>query len=317
MTDDAMTTISVVTPVYGCGANLPTLHQRLIEVLTPITQDFEIIMVNDASLDHAWAAIEQICAQDARVKGVSLSRNFGQHPAITAGLSQASGEWIVVMDCDMQDVPAEIPRFIEKARQGYDLVLGKRAMRKDSWIKRNSSIQFYKLLSYLTETHLDPGIANFGIYHRKVIQAVLKMGDPIRFFPAMAQWVGFASATIDIEHGDRFGGSSSYSWRSLFKLASNVIITFSNKPLRIIVNAGFFVSASALVYASYIIWKALVGGTAVPGWSSVIVSVWFLSGLHMVVAGIVGVYVGKVFDASKNRPMFIVDKTINLIGGNQ
>lgn len=312
-----MTTISIVTPVYACGAILATLHQRLVEALTPVTQDFEIIMVNDASPDSAWATIKEICAQDSRVKGVSLSRNFGQHPAIMAGLSQATGEWIVVMDCDMQDAPEEIPRFFEKALQGYDLVLGKRAMRKDSWIKRQSSIQFYKLLSYLTETHLDPGIANFGIYHRKVIEAILEMGDPIRFFPAMAQWVGFKSATIDVEHGERFGGSSSYSWRSLFKLASNVIITFSNKPLRIIINAGFLVSALALVYAAYIVWKVLVIGSPVPGWSSVIVSVWFLSGLHIVVAGIVGVYVGKVFDASKKRPIYIFDETINLTGKKQ
>ena len=164
----------------------------------------------------------------------------------------------------------------------------------------------------MTDTHLDSGIANFGIYHKKVIRSVLSMGDPIRFFPAMAQWVGFASAIIEIKHGERFAGPSSYSWRKLFKLASNVIITFSNKPLRIIINTGFIVSAFALIYAVYIIWKALVGGVEVPGWSSVIVSMWFLGGLHMIVAGIVGVYVGKAFDAVKNRPIYIIDKTLNM-----
>lgn len=309
-----MTTLSIVVPVYGCGECLVALHARLVQNIQHRVDSFEIILVNDASPDESWQVIQEICAGDRRVKGVSLSRNFGQHPAICAGLEIAGGDYVVVMDCDLQDRPEEIGRLLDKIAEGYDMVLGRRAVRQDRWLKRAASSFFYRTMSFLTDTRLDPGIANFGIYRKTVVQAVIRMGDPVRFFPVMIQWVGFSSSVIDIQHGDRLTGETSYTWGQLLRLASNIILTFSNKPLRIIVKAGFVVSAGAMVYASSVIWDALVGKIAVPGWSSVIISVWFLSGIQMIVAGIVGIYVGKVFDATKNRPTYIVSRTENIEG---
>ncbi len=307
-----MATISVVTPVYGCSDSLVLLYERLVSTLLPLTNDFEIVMVSDASPDRAWEVIRALCERDRRVKGIHLSRNFGQHHAIAAGLDVAKGDYIVVMDCDLQDEPEEIPKLLAKLEEGYDMVLGRRVDRQDRWLKRKSSEYFYKVLGYLTDSKLDASVGNFGVYRRKVVQAVCGMGDQTRFFPAMVQWVGFSSTAIDIKHGDRTVGVSSYSWSRLFHLASNVVLSFSNKPLRIIIGLGFVVSLGAILYALTIFWRAIFGGIDVPGWSSVIISVWLLSGVHMIVIGIVGVYVGKIFDTAKKRQIYIIKDAINI-----
>lgn len=160
------------------------------------------------------------------MKGINLSRNFGQHYAITAGLSQAKGEWVVVMDCDLQDTPEEIKNLYTKAQEGYDSVFAQRVERKDKFLKRLSSIVFYKVFSFLTDSKQDETVANFGIYHRKVVNAILSMGDSIRYFPIMAQWVGFRKGYLPIKHGARKEGKSSYSLFKLLKLASDNMIGF-------------------------------------------------------------------------------------------
>lgn len=269
-------------------------------------------MVNDASPDDAWSVICSLCVKDRRVKGINLSRNFGQHKAISAGLELSTSDYIIVMDCDLQDNPDEIPRLLTKLKEGYDVVLGRRVQRRDHWLKRNSSIFFYRVLSYLTDTQLDPAVANFGVYSRKVIDSINEMGDGDRFFPIMAQWVGFSSASIEVRHSERLMGQTSYSWWRLFHLAANIILTFSNKPLRLIVGLGFYISASAFVYALYIFSHALWGGVTVAGWSSVIISIWFFSGVHIIIMGLIGLYVGKIFDSVKYRPIYVIKDTVNV-----
>ena len=305
--------ISVVVPVYGCQACLEELRARLNHVLQAMSKSYEILLVDDASRDGAWETIAQLCASDPHVKGIRLSRNFGQHHAISAGLDQAAGEWVVVMDCDLQDDPAEISRLQDKLAEGYDAVLGRRLLRQDSWIKRFSSGIFYRVLSYLTESKIDASIANFGIYRRSMVKAIRAMGDQSRFFPLMVRWVGFRVASIEVKHQQRHSGKSSYSWSRLFSLALNAALSFSSRPLKTIVAAGFCVSGIAFAYACWVFLRALLFGIAVPGWSSVIISIWFLSGTQMVVAGIVGIYVGKIFEATKMRPAYLVSQTLNLI----
>jgi glycosyltransferase involved in cell wall biosynthesis len=304
--------LSIVVPVYGCEQCLVPLHARLTKVLKGLPLDYEILLVNDGSPDRAWEAIGRRCAADRRVRGLDLSRNFGQHYAIAAGLQAARGSLVVVMDCDLQDDPAEIPRFYAKLKEGYDAVLGRRQVRQDSWPKRLSSRLYYRALGFLTDSSLDSSVSNFGLYRRPVIDAVNSMGDQVRFFPLMVQWVGFRTASLDVRHAGRAEGRSAYTWLKLFRLAAGVALTFSNKPLLILMNAGFMVSGVAACYACYVVVRALGGGIAVQGWSSVIISVWFLGGVQMIVAGIVGIYVGKIFDAAKNRPLFVVRETRNL-----
>ncbi len=303
--------ISVVTPVYNCKECLLELYQRLKKTLEQITSDFEIIMVNDASPDNAWEVIRDIANQDNRVKGINLSRNFGQHYAITAGLDFAKGEWVVVMDCDLQDQPEEIEKLYIKAQEGYDVVLGKRHYRQDGFFKKLGSKIFYLIFSYLTDTEQDGTIANFGIYNSKVIDIVKSMRENLRFFPVMVKWTGFNIISMDIEHAARETGKSSYTFKKMLNLAFDVMIAFSDKPLRLTVKTGLIMSLTSFSYATYIVIRALFGIRAIEGWSSLIVSIWFLSGLTIFILGIIGTYIGKIFDEVKKRPIYVVQEKIN------
>ncbi len=210
---------SVVIPLYNCARFVPELTQRLIDALSRITQDFEILYINDASTQDDWSQVVLVSASDVRVRGINLSRNFGQHCAISAGLSFATGEWVVVMDGDLQDRPEEIPALYQKAIEGFDIVLAQRIQRRHSVIKRQGSRLFYAVLAYLTDTEQDASVANFGIYHAKVVRAILSMKDYSRYFPTMVKWVGFRSARMPVEHALRPEGTGSYHFHALLRLS--------------------------------------------------------------------------------------------------
>ncbi len=304
--------ISVVSPVYLGEKMVHLLVERLNNTLNAIGTDFEIILVEDGSPDNSWQEIEKVCQTDPNVKGIKLSRNFGQHYAITAGLQAAEGDWIVVMDCDLQDQPEEIPKLFEKTKSGYDIVYAQRTIRHDGFLKKLSSKLFYSVFGYLTGTEQDASIANFGIYHQKVIKAVLSMDDYIRYFPTMVQWVGFNSTKINVEHASRNEGKSSYSWRSLFKLATNNIIAFSDKPLRIVTRIGFALSMISFITGLVYFIRYLSGQIEVLGFTSLILAITFLSGIIISTLGLVGVYLGRTFEQAKGRPTYIVKERINL-----
>jgi glycosyltransferase involved in cell wall biosynthesis len=297
--------ISIVVPVYGCSACLVRLYERLL-CIEKITGNFEIILVDDSSPDNAWKTIKEIVDIDPRVKGISFSKNFGQHYAITAGLDYSKGEWVVVMDCDLQDRPEEIVNLYKKCMEGYDVVLGRRNQRKDSFFKKLGSKCFYKVFSYLTETKQDGAVANFGIYNRKVIDTLISMRENLRFFPTMVGWTGYRVASINIEHDSRNDGKSSYSLKKLIQLALNVTLSFSDKPLRLTAKAGIFISFFSFLYALYILIRAFLGIRGIEGWPSLIVSIWFLSGLIIFILGIIGMYISRIFDEVKKRPIYIV-----------
>lgn len=302
---------SIVIPVYGCKTLLIELYIRLRDVLEPISENFEIIMVNDNSPDDAWTTIIELAQKDSRVKGLNLSRNFGQHYAITAGLSHCTGEWVVVMDCDLQDRPEEITKLYEKTLEGYDVVLGRRIQRKDPFLKRFLSKMFYNVLSYLTETKLDSTIANFGIYHSKVIKAILSMKDSLRYFPTMVKWVGFKQISINIEHAERISGKTSYNFKKLFNLSLDVMLAFSDKPLRLTIKIGILISFLSILFGVIQIIAYFQGNILYPGWASLIVSISFLFGVLIFFIGILGLYIGKVFEKVKERPIYIVKETCN------
>jgi len=304
--------ISVISPIYGCKDTLREFCNRLEETLTKITEHFEIILVDDASPDIAWEVIIALASKDSRIKGIQLSRNFGQHYAITAGLEYAAGEWIVVIDCDLQDRPEEILNLYQTAKNGYDIVHGQRIQRKDNFIKKAFSFLFYRLLSFLTGLKQDSTIANFGIYHRKAIQAVCTMQDKLRYFPSMIQWVGFKKTSIPVEHDARTCGKSSYSFRQLARLSLDVILASSDKPLRLTVKLGILIALLAFVYAILNVFRYFSGEIEVMGWTSLIISIWFLAGVIIILIGIVGLYIGKIFDSVKGRPKFIVCQTLNI-----
>ena len=308
-------TFSFVSPVYQAEGLLAELVGRLVAVGEGLGGDFEIVLVDDRSADGSWARIQGLAARDPRVRGLRLSRNFGQHRAITAGLEQCRGEWVVVLDCDLQDRPEEIPALYAQARRGYDLVLAQRTDRQDSWRKKLLSRLFYRTLSYLTETPQDPAVANFGIYHRKVIAAVLTMRESIRYFPTMVRWVGFRAATVDVAHAERVAGSSSYSWNRRTNLALDVMLAYSDKPLRLAVKLGLVISGLAFLMLPITLWRYLTGRIWEPGYTSLIMSIWFFSGMLLSGLGMVGLYVGKTFEQVKNRPIYLVDAETGALGG--
>jgi dolichol-phosphate mannosyltransferase len=304
--------LSVIIPTYKCSDSISELAHRLINSIAPITEDYEILFVNDASPDNDWEVIKILTQNHHRIKGINLSRNFGQHYAITAGLANASGDWIVIMDGDLQDRPEEISNLYNKAQHGYDIVLAQRVLRQDRLVKRLSSALFYKIFSYLTDTRQDGSVANFGIYKKTVIQAVLSMNDSIKFFPTMLQWVGFNKAFLPVQHDKRTTGNSSYSLGKLFQLAFDNLIAFSNKPLLLVVKFGFFIVAMSMLAAGYFLVKYLQGDIVVLGYSSLIISIWFLSGITIMILGIVGIYVGKTFEKVKDRPNYIIQEKQNI-----
>jgi len=304
--------ISVVSPVYRAEMIVSELVKQVKENLLPITEDFEIILVNDASPDNSWAEITKEATKDNRVKGLNLSRNFGQHYAITAGLNFAKGEWIVVMDCDLQDRPDEIPNLYHKALEGYDSVFAQRTERNDTAFKKLFSHLFYNLFSYLTDTKQDATVANFGIYRRCVIDAILSMHDQIRFFPTMVQWVGFRKYYLPVEHASRFEGKSTYNFKGLYRLALNTIMGFSDKPLRLTVKVGFLVTMLSILVGIVYFLLYITGKIQVMGFTTLIISLWFLAGLIMFILGILGLYIGRMFEKVKQRPTYLIQDQCNI-----
>ncbi len=303
--------LSIVIPVYRGEPHMDELLLQLKDECGELTNSFEIILVEDCGPDASWNKILEHCEKDSRVKGILLSRNFGQHHAITAGLDHSKGEWVVVMDCDLQDQPSEIRKLYEKAIEGYDIVLAGRFNRQDSFFKRIFSKYFYKVLSYLTGTTVDSTIGNFGIYNRKVIRSIVAMRENIRFFPMLVKWVGFKSCTISVDHAARTIGKSNYSLTALLKLALNTMLAFSDKPLRLMVKFGAIISFFAFVFAVTNIIKYFKGTIVISGFTSLIVSIWFLSGIIIIAIGIVGLYIGRIFEQTKQRPIYIVNSTAN------
>jgi dolichol-phosphate mannosyltransferase len=301
--------ISVIIPVYGKELNLEELYSRLCSSLSPITEDFEILLINDCSPDDAWGVIKKLASTDKRVRGVNFSKNFGQHYALTAGLEYSAGVWCVLMDCDLQDQPEEIVKFYEEAQKGFDMVVGKRSVRRDSLVKRFTSWAFYIVFNYLTDQKLDNSVANFGIYSRKVVDSILKYKEHDRSVGLLLTLVGFRRSEIDIEHAARQIGVTGYSFRMRLRLAEDHILSHSTKPIRLAAKLGFSMTLLSFVYALVLLVRYFISGTEIPGWYSLTLSLFFLSGSIMFLIGLVGLYVSRIYQEVKFRPLYIVEST--------
>ena len=306
--------ISFVIPVYFTSpseSGLTKLIDRITAICKQIDSSFEIILVDDACPSNSWDHIQKLCVKmPAIVKGIKHSRNFGQQNAITTGLSMSSGEWMVVMDCDFQDDPEAIFDLWAKKNEGFDYVVISRFNRQDSFLKKSTSYLFWRLFSFLTNTTLDGSVANYGIYNRKVINAYLSINDQIKSFPAHVNWLGFNRATIEYQHQPRLSGKSSYSIAKMFILATNTILNFSDRPLWLIAQSGLWISALSMSTALCFFIGALLDIFVVQGWAGIIVSIWIFSGLIIFLLGIIGLYVSKTFEQTKNRPTAIISEQI-------
>lgn len=300
--------LSIVSPIYLAENIVENIVFEIEKTVSNLNIAYEIILVDDRSPDGSWNKMKEISKNNPNVKSIRLSKNFGQHPAIMAGLAYATGEWIVVMDCDLQDQPKEIIKLYEKTNEGFDIVLARRTNRKDGFLKKLSSKLFSKAYSFFTDTKYDNEIANFGIYNKKVIQSILKIPDYIKFFPLFVNFVGFNTTSIVVEHSLRDSGNTTYTLSKLISLAFNSIISFSNKPLKIMVKFGIIISFLSFLIGTYYLYEALTNRIEVIGFTSIIVSIWFLSGIIITTIGVTGIYIGKIFDQTKNRPVYIIDE---------
>lgn len=307
-----MMEISVISPVYGAPTLLHELVRQIEETVSPLTSDYEIILVEDHSPDNSREIITEICQTNKKVKGVFLSRNFGQQYALNAGFDCSSGEYVAVLDCDLQNPPAQIKDLYEKIKEGYDIVYASRQNRPDNFFMTQGSRLFNWLMGFLTDTKQDKSLAEFAIYRRKVVDAMAQMGDYRRYYPLMDKWVGFKTASIPVPHDERTDGKeSSYSMKKRIELAVTTAVAFSTKSLRMIVYFGFVITFIAILLALFLVVKTLVTGIDVSGWVTLFVSMWFIAGIMIMIMGIIAVYIGNIFDEVKHRPSYIIDEKLN------
>jgi len=306
-----MINISVVVPVYGCRAALEELCERLTKTLTGMEKEYEIILVNDNCPQNSWETIQQLCEQDSHIVGIELSRNFGQIQAITAGLDYSTGEWVVVMDCDLQDRPEEIVNLYQKAVSGdYDAVFARRKNRKDSFFKVLVSKIFYKIYSWASDGNYDPALCNFSISKRIVVENYCKMRELHRAFVIYIKWLGFKQTFLDVEHDSRKEGKSSYNFKKRMQMAMSILTSQSDKLLKLTVGMGFLMMLCSMLAIIAIVIQYFVTNVN-PGWSSIIATICMMSGMIIVCIGVVGIYVGNIFMQSKERPLYVVRTVLN------
>jgi dolichol-phosphate mannosyltransferase len=302
-----MVEISVVIPVFKTETYINELAQRLLAVLNELGIEFEILFIDDGSPDNSWTLIETLANQVSQIRGIKLSRNFGQHSAIAAGLTYASGNWIVVMDGDLQDLPEDIPVLYRAALNSSNSVIARRMARDEKFLKKFSSNIFYKIFSKLTGSSLTHEYGNFGIYTRKVIDSINRMPENERSFGLFAEWVGFQRSEVLVSRAKRGHDKSSYTFGSLFRLAGKSIVSYSNKPLYLVTSAGFVILAASVTFAIALLVRYLIFGVQAQGWTSLMVALFLNTGLIIGTLGIIGIYIGSVFNEVKRRPQFLID----------
>jgi dolichol-phosphate mannosyltransferase len=301
-----MTMLSVVVPVYGCADCLVALHARLTAAVAQITDRYEFVFVDDRSLDGGWSVLERLAGQDDHVRAFRLSRNFGQDAAITAGLAQAAGDWAVVMDCDLEEAPEDIPRLWTAAGEGYDIVRTTRRGWRHSAFRRAASRAYRRLT---LETDVRPDYSNLSLLSRRVIDAFLRLHDRDREYMIALDWLGFDSTTIEIEHQARHAGRSGYTLRGLTRVAIDGMFFRSTVLLRLVVLLGFVIALIGVVVAGFEVADYFIEAQKrVPGYTSLAVLVLVLAGFIIVSVGVVGLYVGRIFEQVKDRPLFLIDR---------
>jgi len=306
-----MAKISVVSPIFREEETLHELYRRLHTVLSAITDDFEIVLVSDGGRDRSWDIICELSAVDPRVKGIKFTRNFGQHLAISAGLDLCDGDRVVVMDGDLQDRPEVIPELWAKAEQGYDVVFVARVDRPESGTYRLSVRLFYKIFKLLANTDYDPAHGNFSMISRRVVEYYRSMSESFRFYGGIVDWLGFQRASIPAMHGSRFAGRPGYTLSRRLRFAWQIILAYSDRPLHISILFGLVISLSAGTIGGYMVLRALLfEHYSVEGWTSLMVSVFFMGGIILMVQGIMGVYIGRIFNELKRRPLYVVQEKV-------
>ena len=305
-----MSHISAVIPLLNEEKIVSELITRVDFNLKKICNDYEIIIVDDGSTDSTWKAITAEGLKNNKVSGIRFSRNFGHHYAITAGISETKSDWVIVMDGDLQDRPEVIPDLYIKAQEGFDVVFVNRISRRESTFYIFAQKVFYKILNALSGLKFNHQQANFSIISKKVVDAHRLFGESARFYGSTIKWLGFSTSSVDAHHGERFAGKPSYTIKKRIKLALDIIISFSERPLKFAISLGLIFSALSLIFAIWIVYKAYFSEFSVLGWPSIIFSIFFTSGISLTILGIIGLYMGRIHSQVKQRPLYIIESRL-------
>lgn len=308
--------LSVVVPLYNEEEVIQTTYERLTAVLEQLGEPYEVVMVNDGSRDRTAAIVREICRRDNRVKLVDFSRNFGHQIAVTAGMDYASGRTVVLIDADLQDPPEIIPEMVRLWREGYDVVYGRRIARKgETWFKKLTAKLFYRLLRSITSVNIPVDTGDFRLMDRKVSDTLCNMREQRRFIRGMVSWAGFRQTSIDYVREERFAGETKYPMRKMIRLSIDAITSFSTKPLKIASILGFLLSAAGFVYLLIVLYLRLFTDTTQPGWTSLIVISLLFHGITLSLLGVLGEYIGRIYEEAKGRPLYLVAETLGFEPG--
>ncbi len=300
--------LTVVIPVYNEEQTLGALRERLVQTLDALDLRWEILLVDDGSLDRSWEIMRSMRQEDDRISLLRLSRNFGHQMAITAGMEVALGEAVVVMDADLQDPPEVVGQMVQKWREGYDVVYGVREKRLHETIfKRATASVFYRFLDLLTPVKVPLDTGDFRLMSRRAVEAMGRMPERYRFVRGMVAWLGFRQAGITFQRDPRAAGTTKYPLSKMVGFAADGILSFSSLPLRLATSLGLLSATGAVIYTGHAIWQKVVHGAVVPGWTSTISVVVFIGSAQLLALGIIGEYVGRIYEEVKSRPLFLVD----------
>jgi dolichol-phosphate mannosyltransferase len=304
--------ISLVVPVFNEEAVLPELYRRASQVLEQVGEPWELVLVDDGSKDNSAKVIAELHQSDTRVKGISFSRNFGFQEAVTAGLAHTQGDVVVLSDADLQDPPEIIPEMIDKWREGYDVVYGVRIHREgETWFKKITAKVFYRIIHRITSVDIPLDTGDFRLMDRRVVNAILRMPERNRFLRGMVPWVGYKQAGVYYERQARFAGESKFnSVRQMLPFAIDAITSFSYFPLQLATILGFAIAAISLLAIVVVVLLRLLGShQELTGQATTLVAVLFLGGVQLISLGIIGEYLGRIYDEVKGRPLYLINET--------
>lgn len=309
---------SIIVPLYNEEEVIGESYKRIKAVMEETKEDYEIIFINDGSRDQTEHLVKEICSKDPNIKLINFSRNFGHQPAITAGMKESSGEAIIIIDADLQDPPSVMLKMIEKWKEGYDVVYGKRIKRSgETFFKKMTAKMYYRLLTRITDVKIPVDVGDFRLIDRSVCNALNDLPERNRYVRGLVSWVGYKQTFVEFEREERFSGETKYPLRKMIKLAIDGITGFSNKPLKLASTLGYIVSCFGFIYLIIILIQKLFTDTTIQGWTSIIGLLLILNGVTLIMLGVLGEYVGRIYDEIKARPVYIIKEKVGFTNQEQ